>query len=80
MSTENEAESEKSLGKSEGDKSSDKAISRFAQYTAPAMLAMLASAGHNTPVVAQNRPVEGLSERWDAGCGLREFTRRPIPV
>lgn len=31
----------------------NEAIARFAQYTAPVMLAMLASAGHNTPVAAQ---------------------------
>lgn len=53
MSTESKAESDKSHDESAGEKSSDNAIGRFAQYTAPVMLALLASAGHNTPVAAQ---------------------------
>ncbi len=52
VSAKNEAEP-KSDKKPEEGAGPNEAIARFAQYTAPVMLAMLASAGHNTPVAAQ---------------------------
>lgn len=52
MSTEKEPEREKSEDKPDQTKGPIDPVARFAQYTAPALLAMLASAGYNTPVAA----------------------------
>jgi hypothetical protein len=52
MSAANETEPTKSDDKLDEAKAPNEAIARFAQYTAPVMLALLASAGHGTPVAA----------------------------
>jgi hypothetical protein len=54
MSDENETARENSGRKAAETKKANEAIARFAQYTAPVMLAMLASGGHSTPVAAQS--------------------------
>ena len=57
MSNENETERENSERRVAGTKEANEAIARFAQYTAPGMLAMLASGGYSTPVAAVTLPL-----------------------
>jgi len=53
MSADNEANQD---DRKTSKKQADEAILRYARYTAPAMLAVLGSAGFGTPVAAQTTP------------------------